>query len=438
MSFLKKLLGRDFEGSVQRAEDLAAAGRLGEAVLGLRAALQHTKDVDSGRVQTVRARLATLQDDLAATHVEAGKRLASEGDVAGARERFETACEVAASERVRDEVRTLIDRLDADEARSDFEDAGELSEDERYAALTGSWEEDEADELEGYGADFKKAFLLLHDGDPAASADQMAAIAEQHAGAVFLLYHLGMAEQQAGRLDASIATLERFLRAVRELYDDDEVVEDDDGETVDPRLMPFLVRAHARLAESYMEKKASEAAEQQLRELVSLLPEESTPYVALGRFLREVGRAKEALEVLQQARPLMGELRPDMGVPRELGLTHAALGNVKDAIECLTVCIEHQSSFGDFNFRPEDAVPLAELCIQSKELERAADLYRHLAAGTHAAGHFIYNLKAGGLLLDLGKADLSRRYLTRARELAGDDATRAEVDALLARLESPS
>ena len=117
MSFLKKLFGGDFEGSVKKADGLAEAGRLGEAVLELSEALGRTKGVEPERIEAARERLATIKDELSRSHVEEGRRLLSEGELERALDLFETAAEAASSEEVAEEARALIDNLEAEDAR---------------------------------------------------------------------------------------------------------------------------------------------------------------------------------------------------------------------------------------------------------------------------------------------------------------------------------
>ena len=181
------------------------------------------------------------------------------------------------------------------------------------------------------------------------------------------------------------------------------------------------------LAQMLVDRGDLDEAEAELRALVELLPDKPGPYVVLGSFLRSRGRAEEALGVLEDGQRFMGEIRPDMRVPREIGLTLAVLDRVDEAIESLRAVVTYQAAQGDFNFDPVAAVPLAELYEKAGEPERAADIYRHLAAGTHAEGHFVYNFRAGRLLSAAGQTALARRHLARAAELAADPEAKAAV-----------
>jgi tetratricopeptide (TPR) repeat protein len=284
--------------------------------------------------------------------------------------------------------------------------------------------------------------------------------------------------RHAGRLVEAARHLRNFLSIIKELEaerrddeDDDEEDrnDDDDEDDEEERELELVtpeaqVQAHVTLAEIYLEldaarKKKSDdgetapgeagdepadskdedydyekAAERELRTLLDLLPDQCSPYVHLGAFLRRAGRLEEALEVLEDGRPHIGEMRPDMRLVRELGLTQRAMGDAKAATLSLKAVVEYSAMLDDYNFDPTAAEPLAELWEEQGDLERAADLYRHLAAGTNTAGHYAYNFAAGRLLLAGDKHDLARKYLARAQELAITDEQRAAVEELLAKL----
>lgn len=443
MSFWKKLFGQDFDTLVTRGEELLADGRPGEARLELEQALTASKGIDPERLTAVQEKIATARDQLAKAHLEDGRGYAREGNLERALECYETAIEVAHSDELRDKARQLVDRLEADDAREAFEEAQDLSDEDRFIALSGTWEEDQADELESYGEDFRKAFLDLHSGEAERAADSMTRLVEEYEDPLYLYLELGLAQQAAGRLEDAIASIKSFLERLEEELaadgdEDDEDEEDEDEEDEDarePRGAAARIRANTELARIYLDLDDKDAAEQQLRNLVELMPEKSPPFVALGQFLRGQGRAEEALEVLEKGRVFMGEIQPDMSVIREIGLTHEALGNTAEAIASLKAVVAYSTALGNFNYDPTAAVPLAKLHEQVGQLEDAAHLYRHLAAGTHAAGHSTYNLEAGRLLVALDEDELARKYLARARELARTDEEREKVEELLGELD---
>lgn len=478
MSFWKKLFGRSFEETVAAGEELLESGQPGEARLEFEQALSRAKGEPEARIEHVRAKIVEARRQVFAGYVEQGKAFAREGQLEHATECFESARDVAVDDAQREEVQQLVDGLEAQDARDAYDETETMTEAERFQVLSGAWEDERADELELYGERFRSAFLELHSGKAEEAAAVMAELLEENEDAVYLHLELGLAVRHAGRLVEAAKHLKSFLSIIKELEaegrDEDEEDEDEEeGDEDGPELVTpeAQVQAHVTLAEIYLELDAArkarreaaaeaaatdgpapapstpgddddhdydyeKAAEKELRTLIDLLPEQSSPYVHLGSFLRRAGRLEEALEVLEDGRPHLGEIRPDMRLVRELGLTQRALGDAKAATASLQAVVEYSAMLDDYNFDPTAAEPLAELYEEQGDLERATDLYRHLAAGTNRAGHYAYNFAAGRLLLATKKLDLSRKYLARAQELAASDEDRAAVEELLAKLES--
>lgn len=438
MSLWKRIFGRNFEDSVAYAEDLLGQDRPGEAKLELESALSKGKDAPEARLEHVRELIATAKERLARQHIEESRNYAADGNLERAYECFETALEVGGEE-VRAEVQKAIDAIESEDARAAFEEEDEMTDAERYQILSGAWDDDRADELETYGEAFASAFLKLHDGEAEAAVTEMKELLQDNPDALYLRLELGLAQRAAGQFDAAAINLKAFLADIEEEEDERNDEDDEDDENApEPLAAEARVQAHATLAEVYLEADDPEAAEEELRTLVDLLPDKSGPYVHLGAFLRERDRNEEALKVLQIGQRFMGQMRPDMRVVRELGLTYRALGDDEAAIDSLNSVIEFYAKLRDYNFDPITAVPLAELYEETGKLDRATDLYRHLAAGSHAAGHFRYNRDAGRLLAQQKDHALAHKHLTRALELAPDDEAKAEVQALIDELPSPA
>jgi tetratricopeptide (TPR) repeat protein len=399
--------------------------------LELDTALSKAGDVAPSRRAHAEALVRRARDTLARAHLEDGRTLAEQGHLERAYECWETALEVVASDDLRDEIRAGIAALEAGDARAVFEESAEMSDEERFQVLSGAWEDERADELEEYGDVFKEAFLKLHDGDADAAVEVMSRLLEEYPDAIFLHLELGIALRNAGESGRATGHLKQFLERVEEELDAEA---DENDEEVELPVPDARVQAHATLAEIYLETKDADAAEDELRQLVDLLPEKAGPYVHLGAFLREQERFDEALEALRIGEQFMGSIRPDMRVARELGLTFKALGDRPSAVASLRSVIEYQAGLSDFNFDPVTAAPLAELYEEEGQLREAADLWRHLAAGSHAAGHARYNLDAGRLLAKIGDHTLARKHLTRALELLETPEDRERAESLLGSL----
>jgi tetratricopeptide (TPR) repeat protein len=432
MAFWKKIFGKDFEEAVADAEELLRHERYGEARLAFEQALGRAKNAPAERSDHVRQQIAHCKDALAQDHLRDGRAFAEQGNVERALECYQTAADVAADQELVQEASRLQDELDAQDARAAFDEQEELTDDERYQVLSGAWEEPRADELDSYGDAFRDAFLLLHNDQAEQAAQAMAALLDEHPDALYLRLEFGLAQRHAGRAEQSAATIKEFLADLAE--EEDDLPESDGEEGQTPQVSQSRLQAHARLAEIYLELERPDEAEEELRTLVDLLPEQSEPYVHLGHLLREQNRLDEALEVLLIGQRHMGQLRPDMRVVREIGLTYLAMGDKEQALDTLKSVVAFDAGQGNFNFDPITAVPLAELYEETGQLDRAADLYRHLAAGTHSAGHFAYNREAGRLLAAMDQPDLARRYLARAQELAPSPELREKIDESISRI----
>ncbi len=447
MAFWKKLFGKNFEETVEYAEDLLKSGQPGEARLEFENALAKGKNASKEQLLSIRARIIEAQNMLSRAHADEGKAFAEKGDLDRAVECFETAIEVAGDDDIRREVQLLIDGLEADDARAAYAEAEEMTDEERFQILSGGWETERAVELESYGEPFKEAFLALHNGRAKEASEALTELAEGNKDALYLFLELGMARRNAGLHKEAIESLQTFLQRMKEEdeaiaeereAEADENDEDEEEEEDEEILTPEArVQARAALAEIFLEHDDAEAAEDELRALVELLPDKSGPYVHLGAFLRGQDRFEESMDVLEQGHRHMGEIRPDMRVVREIGLTQKALGKNKDAIASLKSVIGYSAALRDYNFDPNTALPLAELYEDEGELGLAADLYRHLTSGSHARGHYEYNKEAGRLLIATDEIDLARRHLTRAQELATTDEDREVITEMVSDLNKP-
>ena len=123
----------------------------------------------------------------------------------------------------------------------------------------------------------------------------------------------------------------------------------------------------------------------------------------------------------------MGQLHPNFGVVRELGLTYLAAGQVDEAERNLFAVVEHAASQNAHEeMDPLAAVPLAKIYESKGAPDKAANLFRHLAVGHDVANHFAYNLESARLLhASSAEKQLVQRYLDRAEELGKSEAEKA-------------
>ena len=111
----------------------------------------------------------------------------------------------------------------------------------------------------------------------------------------------------------------------------------------------------------------------------------------------------------------------DWRLLEELGLASNDAGKTQEAQSFLEQVIEYFTGRQVMDFPPSTATALATLCEADGRIERAADMYRALSQGSDRPNHALYHLEAGRLLRELGLEEESRRMLTRADALLGED-----------------
>ena len=415
MGLFGKIFGGDFASRKAQGDDFFAAQRWGEAKLAYEGAVAKAKEVPAAEVDAVRQRIDLCRGHLCRQHLDEAKRLAAQGDREAALDRLATAADLAPTEALRARIQEANDALDRADARAEAQH--EVADEELFEVLSGTWEDEQIDEYEAYGDAIRPIILALHEGkgeEALAAIDTILATADEPC---YLHFERGRALLLAGRKDDGAAALRTFLS----LLEPDEA----------PRVRAGAHDALARLA---IDAGDDAAAEKELHACVDALPDDVEPRVLLARFLRKRGRTDEALESAGIGVEKMGSIRPHLPAIRELGLCLVAKGDEEQAVQVLESAVELYAANDDFDFDPEFAEVLARLHEKRGDPGHAADFYRHLAAGSDRANHFRYNLEAGRLLQKAGRTADARRYLSRALELAPDDAARAQTEAELAAL----
>jgi len=427
MSFFTKLLGGTFESNRDEGDEHLAEGRLGEAKMAYERAVRKADKTEGGAVQAVRDKIERCRLDLAHKRIAEADALAESGEMENARDRLKDAIEICDTPEIAGAVEARRKRYEADIARDLVSDAHEMTEDELIAVIAGTWTDAQADEYAALPDCFRDAVLAGHDGDHAnavllieralAESDTASEEKPEH---YYAHLELGLAKARAGLYESAIETLGRFV---------DE--SDGDEEAAEKR-----VTALAALSRIHAKGERFDEAEQALVEATRTLPANHTVWAGLGIFRRERKKFEEAIAALDKAAVLMGSMRPDFSVVRELGITYIEMGRPAEAEEHLFAVIEHSASLGEHEqIDPLAAIPLAKIYEEKGQLDKAASLYRHLAVGHDVTNHFAYNVEAARLLGACGEArELVQRYVARAEELAKSDAEAAVLEKLRAAL----
>ena len=279
-----------------------------------------------------------------------------------------------------------------------------MSDEERIALLMGQWDEAQAEEYESYGDELIDALLKLHKERFDEAGTALEAMAEAAPNPKFLWLEVGRARLLNDDIAGGGEALEAFLSSL------------DEGEATEAQLAVNLTLA--RLAD---DDGRFEDATRYFEAAVEAIPDDYRPYLAMGAFLRDKGHASEALEVLHTSLQLSKSSAVDWRLLEELGLASNDAGKTQEAQSFLEQVIEYFTGRQVMDFPPSTATTLAELCEADGRIERAADMYRALSQGSDRPNHALYHLEAGRLLRELGLEEESRRMLTRADALLGED-----------------
>lgn len=441
MSIFSNLFGKQGAAELKAEGDEAQTrGRLGDAKLAYERALTKAEAGSPLRAE-IDAALSRTRDALAEQRIAASDSYAAGDDLEMARNELEGAFEIAASDAMRARAKHALSELERAQIMRSLVPPAEISEEEQYAATAAAWEDSQAEEYESYGDPFHdtmRAVLALAtpgssetvvavDGATKPGANPAAPFAEHRrrleellAGARaprFLYLEVGKLRLLDGDLEGGLEALRTFLSKLK----------GDEGG--DSRLV-----AHLEIARILDEKGDEAGAIAQFEAATNEMEEDPRPFTELGHFLRIKGHHEEAIQVLDVAVSLMGEVRPDLRVLQELGLAHASAQNKERAVAILEDVIGRYVQRGHFDFPPDAALTLATLQEERGDLTRAADLLRSLARGSDVPRRVHYHREAARLLKKLGLADESRRLLTRAQEIAPTEEVRAQVSADLAAL----
>jgi tetratricopeptide (TPR) repeat protein len=425
MSFFTKLMGGTFESNRDEGDARLAEGHIGEAKLAYERALRKADRVEGAAVQAVRDKIVTCRRDLAHKRLADADALAESGEMEDARDRLNDAVEICDEPEIAAAVEERRKRYEADLARQLASDEEEMTEEELLAVIAGTWTDAQADEYAALPDAFREGILAAHDGKHADAVILMeralaeAAVGDEPLDPYYVHLELGLAKARAGLDDSAIEALRRFAEE-----------SDGDEEAVEKRVLALTAMARV-----LAKRERFDEAEAALVESTRALPANHTVFAALGIFRRDRGKFDAAIAALDKAAELMGTMRPDFSVVRELGLTYLAAGNLEEAERHLFAVIEHVASMSEHEqMDPLAAVPLAKIYESKGEADKAANLYRHLAVGHDVQNHFVYNVEAARLLAASGDPELAQRYLARAEELARPGEEAAVLELLRAKL----
>lgn len=422
MSFFGRLFGSvKADDEKKRADQLFAEKRYYDAKTAYEAAAA-ARDATDAIKKACAEKIDACSDGLAEARIAEAEKHLAHGDLALARTELANAMEVAATETVRRAAEKRLERAEQRDARTQAtEDVGP-SDDERIVLLAAQWEEEQQEEYDGYGEEFRAALVAMEKGENQHAREVLEGLAKEHADdePVYLYLEIARARHRCEDDEGTAKALRTFLKRVPD---------DDRSEA----------RVNAYVVLSQLADKAGdeEKAIKQMNKAIEAMPDDPRPYLNLGMYLRSKGHAAEAVELLDLAIDHMDEDRPSWLAYQELGLAHRDAGNGEKAIDLLEKVLRHFVQRGVTDFPATAALPLAEMYEKNKGYARAADLYTSLARGSDKAGHLAYHRSAARVLTKLGLIDEARRMLTRAGALVdGDEALEREIEAEIEKLDA--
>lgn len=403
MSFFKRLLGsKSADEWMAEADEHFQAERYGDAKLAYdRAAAAG----DGELAERAAKRSEQCRDALAEARMKEAQRLASKGVMELAFEELREAADTAASEEMQSKVRALaasLERKDAVEAAS--EGPAEMSEEERFAVIAGSWEPLQAEELEEYGDELVKAIVALESGDGKTARPLLDELVSHHEEASYLWLEVGRARLLDDDDEGARQALEKFLSRIAP----------DEGGAA-------RLGAHNDLAALRHRAGDEDGAIAHLENACEALEDDPRPYHALGNYLLQTKRPAEAAEVLEMCAGQFGDGQVEWPVSLSLGVALSEAGQQERAVAVLEGALEILVARGTQDFPPALAVALAQVQEQSGNPTRAADLFRALAQGSDTENHLAYHREAARLLHGMGLEQEAQRMAERALALAGDD-----------------
>lgn len=424
MSFFKRLFGgKSFDEEIAEADRLFDDEAWADARAAYDRALESAKDAPASSVERCEARIGECLDELAKARIEEAERLAADEHLDLAEAELKSAMELASSDEIVKDARRRLETLEKQDALRQAEGPDEMSDDDRWALLAGSWEEEQLDEYDDYGEEFREALLALHDDQVDEALEALEAILEEAEEPVYLWLEVGRARLLAEDHEGAEEALREFI---------DELDEDEGGQS--------RLSAHAALAGLRDRADDEEGALAELGAAMELFPDEPVPFLMMGRYLLSKDHVDEAVEVLESGAELLDEDRPDWRFLEQLGLAYAEADRPAEAAATLdriiALFVSLRRPDRPLDYPPAAAVARAKIYEDEGRLEKAADIYRTLSSGTDTANHLTYHREAARLLLELELEEEARRMLTRALALAEDDEeARAEIEEQLAELE---
>jgi tetratricopeptide (TPR) repeat protein len=382
------------------AEAFHAAGDLGHAKLAYDKLEERAARENPELGKWAAQRVTACCDALAEQRIEDARAMAERGQVDLAREELTHAEQIARSSAMQERIADARRHLEQRDAVERAPEVAALTPEERYALISGAWEQLQAEELDAYGEPLVRAVVALDEGRGEDALALLEQILRQAREPSYLWLEIGRAKLITGDLEGGEQALATFLARIGP----------EEGGTA--RLL-----AHRERMRILHERKDFEGALRELEAAAEALDSDPRAYLDLGSYLRLLGRPSEAVEVLEMCASLFPDDHVEWPVHAELGLAYADAGESQKGIDAFENMLEQLTQRGIHDLPGVPTVRLAKLHENAGNAARAADLYRALTEGQDSANQALYHREAARLLAAIGLADEAQRMADRASAL---------------------
>jgi tetratricopeptide (TPR) repeat protein len=431
MGFFKKLFGSKWRKCKERGDGYFDAGEWGRARAEFNEAIRSFEaesPADEIEKVTMRERLAIIDRKLLEMHLGEAERFETTGMAVRASEHLRTAMEFIHDDKQREEILTRIGAIEATFAEPDHKGlakqagpppaAGDLDaefeSEMAFTALLGAMDDDRADIYEALGAEFRKGFLALMNGELEAADAVLGPVLE--------------ADPQNPWLRFEVAR----LRLAQDNYTDAEQLFRQAAELA-PEALPIL---HTWI-QALWGLEQWERAERVVEQAFEIDDQDINNFVLAGQTCLRSGEFENGVEIVEAG---VEAHERSITLYRLLGKLHMAAENAVAAQEAFESALGlrwvYDYETGQLQFDTESAFLAAGLYLQTRtNMARAEELYRSLLATGDDQNKPAFLAGAAQAMIALGNPDDAKKYLVDAASMLDEDADQRKiVEKLLADL----
>ena len=376
MGFFKKLFGPKWRKCKERGDQYFDGGEWGRARAEFNEALrgfEAESPADEVEQVTIRERLAIVDRKLLEMHLAEADRFEEGGMASRASEHLRTALEFVHDDKTREETLTRIGAIEAGlgepEHKGLAKQAGpppadsdmdtEFESEMAFTALLGVMDEDRADIYEALGADFRRGFMALMDGDLEAAQAVLVPLLDADPQNPWMRFEVGRLRLAQDDFVKS----EELFRQAAELA---------------PEALPIL---HSWI-QALWGQEDWERAERVVEQAFEVDDQDINNFLLAGQTCLRSGEYDNGVEIVEAG---IEAHERSINLYRLLGKLHMAAENAVGAQEAFESALGlrwvYDYETGQLQFDTESAFLAAGLYLQTRtNMARAEELYRSLLA----------------------------------------------------------